>query len=169
MKIIEALKQIKDLKRKAEDLRDKVQKNCALANFETPLYPDQKRQVQEWIQAHHDVLKEALRLRTAVQRTNLEVEVAIEVGGKSVTKSIAEWIHRRRDLAAEELRMWQGLTDRGIREGIGKGPAGDALEIKVVRFYDPTVRDNMIAQFSDEPSIIDAKLEIVNAITDIIE
>lgn len=169
MKIIEALKQIKDLKRKVEDLREKVLKNCALANFETPLYPDQKKQVAEWIQAHSDVLKEVLRLRIAVQKTNLATNVTIEIGGKQVTKSIAEWVHRRRDLATEELKMYQCLTDRGIKEGIGKGPAGDALEIKIVRFYDPTDRDNKLELFSNEPSLIDGKLEIINAVTDIVE
>lgn len=169
MKIIEALKQVKDLQRKAQDLRDKVQKNCALANFETPPYSDQKKQVAEWIQAHSDVLKEILRLRVAIQRTNLAVSVTIEIGGKQVTKTIAEWVHRRRDLASEELKMWQGLSDRGIKEGIGKGPAGDALEIKVVRFYDPAERDGKLDLFSNEPSLVDGKLEIVNAVTDIIE
>lgn len=172
MKLIEGLKQIKDLQRKAEDLRVKVQQNCAISSIENPVYgtaEEQRKKVGGWIQAHSDILKEVLRLRVAIQRTNLEVNVPIELNGKPVVKSIAEWIHRRRDLAHDEFSMWSLLTDRNIKEGVAQSPSGHPMEVKVVRFYDPEERDNMRDLFSSEPSIIDAKLEIVNAITDLIE
>ena len=169
MKIIEALKQTKDLQRKAEDLRDLVKNHCAISSLETQKYPNQTKQVSEWIQAHSDVLKEILRLRVAIQKTNLENEATIELGKKQVTKTIAEWIHRRRDLANEELSMWSVLGDRNIQEGIGKGPTGDPIEIKINRFYDPVERDNKKDLFGSESSIIDSKLEVVNAVTDLME
>lgn len=169
MKIIEALKQTKDLQRKAEDLRTLVKNHCAISSLETQKYPNQTKQVSEWIQAHSDILKEILRLRLAIQKTNLENEVTIELGKKQVTKTIAEWIHRRRDLANEELAMWNVLGDRNIQEGIGKGPTGDPIEIKINRFYDPVERDNKKDFFGSEPSIIDSKLEVVNAVTDLME
>ena len=169
MKIIEALKQTKDLKRKADDLRDLVKDHCAISTLETQKYPNQTKQVSEWMQAHSDVLKEMLRLRVAIQRTNLEVKVTIKLGEKQIEKTIAEWIHRRRDLANEDLSIWNVLGDRGIHEGMAKGPTGDPVEIKVNRFYDPAERDNKKDLYSSEPSIIDAKLEVVNAVTDLIE
>ena len=76
------MKKIKDLGAKAGDLRDKVQKNCVRLSIETELYPDTKGWVTEWIQAHHDLVKEILSLRTAIQRTNLATKVAIEIDGK---------------------------------------------------------------------------------------
>jgi len=169
MKIIEGLKKVKDLLKKAEDLRIKVRDHSALADYETPKYKDQKKQVAEWIQAHSDVLQEISRLRVAIQKTNFETFVTIVLEGKNISKCIAEWIHRRRDLANYELNMWQLLTDRGIREGIGKSVSGEPMEIKIVRFYDPETRDKKVAAYSEEPSLIDAKLEIVNAVTDLIE
>jgi len=169
MKLIEALKQIKDLQKKADDLREKVTKHSAHLNIETPVYPDQKKQVKEWIQAHSDILKEILRLRLAIQRTNLATMVTIEVDGKSVEKSIAEWIHRRRDLAIEELKMWQGLSDRGLKEGTIKQSTDQLVEVKIVRCYDPEERDRKQFALGSEPSIIDGKLEIVNAVTDLIQ
>ena len=141
MKIIEALKKVKDLQRKAEDLRQLVKNHCAISSLETQKYPNQTKQVTEWIQAHGDVLKEILRLRIAIQATNLNTPVNIELGGKGVSKSIAQWIHRRRDLATAELAMWSILGDRGIQEGMAKGPSGDSVEIKIQRFYDPGERD----------------------------
>ena len=169
MKLIEALKKIKELQKKVEDLRDLVKGHCARSSLETDKYPEQAKKVAGWIQSHSDILKEILRLRVAIQKTNIETEVSIELGGKTVTKTIAEWIHRRRDLAGEELKMWACLTDRGVAEGMGKGPTGDPIEIKIVRFYDPTERDNKRELYQAEPITIDSKLEVVNAVTDLIE
>ena len=169
MKLIEALKKIKELQRKVEDLRDLVKNHCARSSLETDKYEGQAKKVSGWIQSHSDILKEILRLRVAIQRTNIETKVSIMLGEKTVTKSITEWIHRRRDLSGEELKMWNCLSDRGIVEGMGKGPTGDPLQIKIVRFYDPVERDNHRDLFQSEPIIIDSTLEVINAITDLIE
>jgi len=169
MKIIEALKKVQDLQRKAEDLRTLAKDNCAISNLETPKYNDQKKQVTAWMQAHSDIVKEILRLRLAIQKTNLEIMVTIELGEKQVEKSIASWIHRRRDLAKEELQIWNVLSDRNVKEGSATGPSGNAIEIKVVRFYDPLERDKMREVYASEPSVIDGRLEVINAITDLIE
>lgn len=172
MKLIEALKQIKDLQRKAADLRQMVATHCAVSNVETPQYgtvEEQRKKVEGWIQAHSDILKEILRLRVAIQRTNLATDVTVELDGKSVTKTIAEWIHRRRDLANDEMVIWNSMGDRGIREGVAQSPSGHNMEIKVVRFYDPTTRDKKRDLFASEPMLIDARLEIANAITDLLE
>ena len=169
MKLIQGLKKIKELQKKAEDLRDLVKNNCARSSLETDKYPEQEKKVRGWIQSHSDLLKEILRLRVATQKTNLATETSIEIGGKTVTKTIAEWIHRRRDLAGDELKIWSCLTDRGVVEGMGKVPTGDVVEVKITRFYDPAERDNMKSLYQSEPMIIDGHLEVVNAVTDLIE
>jgi hypothetical protein len=169
MKIIEAMKQLKLLAVKTKDLRDKVSKHCADLSFETPLYPDTRGQIAEWIQAHTDILQKVAELRVAIQRTNLATPVTIELGGKHVTKSIAEWIHRRRDLSETDLEMWKQLTDRGLKEGQGKTSQGAEIEVKIRRYFDPKLRDEKIELYRSEKSIIDYTLETVNAVTDIIE
>jgi len=169
MKIIEALKMLKDLQRKAEDLRGKVKQHSAHMNFETPVYPDQKGQVAAWIQSHSDLLKEILNLRVSIQKTNINTSVTIELSKKQVTKSIAEWIHRRRDLANFERDMWKQLTDRNLKEGTGMNSMQQPIEVKIVRCYNPSERDERIMALESEPSQVDAKLEIVNATTDLIE
>lgn len=169
MKLIEALKQIKDLQRKTEDLTQKVGKHCADMDFETPVYPDQRAQVDEWLQAISDCMKEILRLRIAIQRTNLLTQVTVELGGKQVTKTLAEWVHRRRDLAKAEKRVWEILGDRGLKEGTVRQSSGEAREIRIRRYYDPKKRDQMVELYTQEPTLIDARLEIVNAVTDLIE
>jgi len=169
MKIIEALKKIKELQKKAEDIRGKIGGNCDILNFETAVYPDTKRQIKEWLQAHGDLLKEVLRLRLAIQKTNINTEVEIELNGKAVKKTIAEGIHRRRDLAGFELGSWKKLTDRGLKEGQVKQSTGEIMELRIVRFYDPVERDKHLEELTSEPMTIDARLEIVNAVTDLME
>lgn len=169
MKLIEAMKKLKDLNVKAEDLRKKVAANCADLSIETPLYgADQKSTVDGWIQAHSDILQEILKLRVAIQRTNISTLVVIEIGGKQVSKSIAEWIHRRRDLANLELSMWKQLGDRGLKEqNVQTSAGGPVTEIRVRRYFDPVQRDQKAELYRSEPSVIDATLEVVNATTEL--
>lgn len=169
MKLIEAMKKLKDLNIKAEDLRKKVAMNCADLSIETPLYgADQKATVDGWMQSHSDILQEILKLRVAIQRTNIATTVTIEVGGKQVSKTIAEWIHRRRDLAKLDMDMWAKLGDRGLKEqNIQTSPGGPVTEVRVRRYYDPKERDAKLELYRSEPSIIDATLEVVNATTEL--
>jgi len=169
MKLIEAMKKIKELRIKAEDIKSKVGTYCADQSHETPVYPDQKAKIKEWTQSYSDILKEILSLRVAIQRTNLATEVTIELGGKQVTKTIAEWIHRRRDLADLEKAVWNVIGDRGLREGTVQTSTGEKTEVKIRRYYDPEERDNKTELFRSEPSVVDSTLEVVNAVTDLVE
>lgn len=170
MKIIEAMKQIKDLQIKAEDLRKKISNYCSDQSHETPMYgKDQAAKIKEWLQSHGDILKQILKLRVGIQRTNIETPVTIELGGVQVTKSIAEWIHRRRDLAALEQSSWSGIGDRNLREGSIKTSTGENMEVRIRRYYDPGERDTKIELYRSEPAKVDSTLEVINAITDIRE
>lgn len=169
MKIIEAMKRLKHLNEKAADLRVKVAQYCADLDYETPTYPDQKAQIEEWLQSHFDTLQEIARLRVAIQRTNLATEVAMDLENHTVKKTIAEWIHRRRDLAQLDGEMWGKLTDRGLREGVSQTSSGGVKEVHIRRYFDPKLRDGRLALYKREPTIIDGYLEVVNAVTDLIE
>lgn len=170
VKIIEAMKQLKTLALRAEGLRAKVGQYCANLPIETPVYPDTAAQLQSWEQSHHDTIKEISRLRLAIQRTNLATQVTIELGGIAITKCIAEWIHRRRDLAKMELALWGVMGDRGLKEqNVQTTPGGPVTEVRIRRYYEPAMRDKMRELYTTEPSVIDGRLEVTNAITDLIE
>jgi len=169
MKIIEAMKTIKEFQMKADDLRKKIAAHCADLDFETPVYQDQAEQVRQWLQAHTDLNKEILKLRVAIQRTNISTEVDMELGGKVVRKTIAEWIHRRRDLAKLDIAAWSMLTDRGLKEGkLPSSTGGTETMVKIRRYYNPLQRDEMLMMYHSEPGVIDRTLEVVNATTDLI-
>jgi hypothetical protein len=169
MKIIEALKKVKELQKKADDIRTKIAQYCVHMNFETPTYKDQPAQIKEWLQSHTDIIQEIEDTRIAIQKTNLATNVTIEIGGNAITKSIAAWIHRRKDLAYASLQAWRSLTDKNLKEGKTQNSTGDIVEVKIVRCYEPKERDIKVDMYTSEPTTIDSRLEVVNAITDILE
>jgi hypothetical protein len=172
MKLIEALKGLKELKRKASDLRDKIARHSAYKSTETAVYgskEDQTKQVKEWLQAHSDIIKEIEKITLAIHTTNLATMVTITIGGVDVTKSIAAWIIRRTELSGYDFQAWAGLTDRRIVEGYETNSAGEKTQVSIVRCYDPKERDNKIGLYNEEPSLINSKMEVVNAITDLID
>ena len=170
MKIIEGLKQIKDLQRKASDIRAKIRECAAKMSFETSKYENQREKVAGWLQSHHDLVLEIERLRERISKTNVLTTVTIDLCDKSITKTIHSWISRRRDLSALDLSAWQQLSDMGLKDQAVRSPSTtEVVEFKVVRFFDPSLRDKKIDALKSEISIIDAKLEIVNATTDLLD
>lgn len=172
MTIVEAMKLRKRLAKKAEDLREKIGKNCAILDINTPLYgADQEKVLCSWLQSHRDIIKKMEEISVAIQKTNIKTDVTIVIDGKEITKSLAAWVLRRRELAPMDLSAWKALGDRGL-EDQPYHPAEAPKEIKVakvLRFFDPKLKDAMVDLFSGEPSRIDAKLEVVNATTELVE
>jgi len=171
MKIIEALKQTKYLKRKLEDLRVKISNHCVDMDCDTPVYPDQKGQVQKWIQMFGDTVKEIGRLKHCLNRTNIETKVSVQIDEKSIEKSIAEWIIRRRELIELEKRCWMVQDDGRFpaQQAMKRNDSGEQFIANIRRYYDPVVRDKRLALLGEEPTLIDSTLEIANATTDLIE
>ena len=172
MKIIEALKRIKSNRDKVYDLINKVRENSARLSSQTSPYGDEaaaKAQVQSWIDTVKSVLRENEVLANRVHRTNVATQVTIELGGKQVTKSIDEWLTRRKDGVDLEQMLWQSVGDRGLKETLATKPDGTTEHIVVVRHYDVRMRDENLSVMLTEKSEIDSALEIVNATTDLLE
>ena len=166
MKIIQAMKLIKTLLGECQEIRVQIAQYCAYPNLEDPVYNDQSEQIDRWLQAHKDKLQKVLELRIGIQRANLATMVSIN----GTERCIAAWRHRRRDLAELERQGWGQLSDRGIREGSMKNSqTQENVMVKIVRCYDPEKRDKMKSALAHEASIIDSELEVVNAVTDIVE
>ncbi len=170
MKLIEAMKRVKMNKEKIADLQRKIATHCANLNHETPVYGTETgNKVREWLQSATDLSQENVRLLLSIQRTNLATHVAVELGGKSVSKTIAEWVWRRREYAKLDEATWRQLTDRGLKEGVASTSTGQPFELKIVRHFNPTERDEKVSMYTTEPHQVDVALEIANAVTDLIE
>ncbi len=170
MKIIEAMKRVKANKEKLADLQKQIGQYCAGYDFEAPTYGmDTANKITEWLQSCDDISRQSAKLLVAIQRTNLATSVTITLGDNNITKSIAEWVWRRREYAKIDLATWSMLTDRNLKEGMHTNSQGTPTLVKVVRHYDPVKRDRMVAMYKSEHHEIDAALEVVNAVTDVIE
>lgn len=168
MKIIEAMKQIKANKEKVQELMQRIQRNSAHLSIESPQYENQGDKVREWTQSCLDVSRDNVELLVRIARTNLATQVTIQMGDKAVTKSIAEWVWRRREYANVDKAIWLAQSDRNLKEGMVQTSPGVNSEIKLVRYYDPGERDRNADIYMREPHLIDATLEVVNATTDLL-
>jgi hypothetical protein len=173
MKVIQAMKEVKDLLRKANDIRTKRKTFCADLNNQDPAYKTteaQEKQIREWGDAHRDILRLVEKRRVQIQKTNISKNVVIEIAGQQVQKCIAAWIHRRRDLADLEAESWSNLSTGRLSESAVKdAKTGEVVAVKIRRYYDQAERDKMVEIFTSEKSIIDGSLEVANATTDLIE
>lgn len=172
MKIIEAMKRIKENKEKIVDLQSKISQYHVNMSYETPVYGnDTKAKIDGWLQSAHDIVLDNVKLLTQIGKTNLATQVTITLGDKPLTKSIAEWVWRRREYAQIDFNTWAKLNDRGLKDQLAAAttPGAEPTKITVVRHYDPSNRDFFVAMYKSEPHQIDAALEVINAVTDLIE
>lgn len=168
MKIIEAMKQVKANKEKVAELMQRIQRNSAHLSIETPQYENQADKIKEWVQSCLDVSRDNVELLVRIAKTNIATQVTITLGDKNVTKSIAEWVWRRREYAQVDLGIWGSLSDRNLKEGQVQTSPGVFSELKLVRYYDPNERDKNMDIHRNEKHVIDATLEVVNATTDLL-
>lgn len=176
MKLIEAMKQQKHTLRKMEDLRKKIAMYCADLDCMQPTYgtaEEQKKKVGEWLQMHHDLALELTNIKRKIQLTNLNTPVEIKVGDNTITRSIAEWVIRRREIIDLEVQSYSILTDKGLADRsmlMRSGVSDDKVRQARVRFYfDASERDKNIETLKTEKESIDKALEIANATTELCE
>jgi hypothetical protein len=185
MKIVQAIKAIKDIQKQIDDLMDKVQKYSSDEDDQDPVYgtvEKQTDQISSWMQAIRDLNAEIERLDYCIKKTNVITMVTIKLGDKEIKKPIASWIKRgqssigkrgnkRLSLSESDLRAWQCLRENTGRTEtkVVKGKDGGDVVVKFRRYWDPKKRDEMMKLYASEPSIIDGVLEEVNATVDLIE
>jgi len=170
MKIIQAMKLVKANKEKILELQTRIKNHSAHISIEKPLYEQQQEKVREWTQGCLDIARDNVELLVRIAKTNLATQVTIELApGKSATKSIAEWVWRRREYAACDKLTWQSQGDRGLKEQRVQTSPEHVTEITIVRYYDPGVRDANLDALRREPSLIDGQLEVTNAVTDLLD
>jgi len=176
MLLIEGLKEQKSTIRKMEDLRKKIGAHCADLDCMSPVYgsaEEQKKKISEWLQSHHDLALNLTELKKKIQATNLATQVSIKIGEDIITRSITEWVIRRREVIDLENLAYSSLTDRNLAEKglrtLGNSDEQKKIQNARVRFYfDATARDENIDLLKTEKDSIDKTLEIINATTQII-
>ncbi len=110
------------------------------------------------------------RLKYCIAKTNVATQVNVLLGEKIVTKSIVEWINRRKTFATLDTAIWNKLNDKKLPMVANTQKSnGENQETKLRRYYDPRERDIKRELYGSEPLAIDAALEVTNAVTDLME
>lgn len=169
MKIIEAMKRLKVILKRMQDNAQQVAVYSSILSTEKAHFgseDDQKKKVKSLVQANTDLAMEYLKLKSAIERTNLEVRVTMPDGGNY---SISELLVIRRVLAQPMVNTYNAMStasaDQRAKSGFGR--TGEGAMPTAVRMYSEEERNAGIARWQELYSAIDARLEVVNATTDL--
>lgn len=172
MKIIEAMKEAKLIEKKIRKNNELITEySSALDNEKLPFLTEEEqiKEVKKLVQSNIDLEERYISLKVAIDRTNLATKVSIEGAKREYTifellvikrkfgKTMIEKYTSMNGSKAEAKRMSYGRLSSE-----GKAPS-------VIKFYDEREKNNNINDIENFLAKIDSRLEVVNAVTDIIE
>lgn len=169
MKIIEALKNLKTIEKRILKNCEDITKYSAWVDIETIAFETEEKQraeVASLVQSNLDLETEYLRLKTAIETTNLAVSVTI----KDRTYSISNLVTLKRKAKGFRAMTYNALDGRGavqrMQQIYAKGfDAGNPP--KVVAAYKEEDKNKALREWDDFVSAIDGRLEVVNAETEL--
>lgn len=172
MKIIEALKNLKTIEKRVQKNCEQLLEYSGWVSTETPAFETeykQKIEVASLIQANLDLEKEYLRLKTAIETTNLAINVAIG----DLTYSISNLVSLKRNMKAGKdfrLKTYKSLDARAavlrMQQIYTKG-FDAANPPKVIVAFKEEDKNSALREWENFLSQIDGKLEVVNAETEL--
>jgi len=168
MKIIEGMKRLRVIEKRMESQRNAVTEYASKLSTEMPRFQtkeDQAKEVASLIQSNNDLCAEYLRIKRSIEYTNLKVSV--ELQGKAY--SISDLLVVKRKLADRMVATYRALNDTVARDRLRNAPKFDGETPKVEVLYDERTKLDNIRKWQDLADIIDSRLEVINATTDLIE
>ena len=168
MKIIEGMKRLRVIEKRMESQRNAVTEYASKLSTEMPRFQtkeDQAKEVASLIQSNNDLCAEYLRIKRSIEYTNLKVSV--ELQGKAY--SISDLLVVKRKLADRMVATYRALNDTAARDRLRNAPKFDGETPKVEILYDERTKLDNIRKWQDLADIIDSRLEVINATTDLIE
>ena len=177
MKIIEAMKEMPLIIKKVNAHNQKISQYSSTLSTVKDLpfgtVEGQTKEVASLVQSNEDLIKRYLMLQRSLAFTNTQIKV--EINGDS--KTIAEWLHIRNagihsnnGLYGAMVNTYRALNTNRANAMIGEVRTDlSETALQVIRCYDQKMADEKIESLTDIYDQIDAKLEVVNATTDLIE
>jgi len=163
--LTEALAELKTIPKRIESKRDTIRTHMIRQDhLKDPLEKDgssQAQAVRTAFQSIDDLTKRMIKLRTAINEKNLDVDLTIE----GMTYSIAEWITWKREIVPILAPIFRGTIQR-LSE-LHTSPYGKDEGNYIINVNEEQLRkvaeklDSVIGQ-------LDGKLSVLNATTTII-
>jgi len=169
MKIIEAMKGLKLIEKKIDANIEKIGQYSSTVSTERPAFGDEKAQEKEvasLVQANTDLVKEYLKTKRTIELTNLKVTA--DFGGQTYT--LSDLLVLKRRLGDKLLATYNALNTKyaDARVRVAQKEA-DGTPGKVLRHYDEKKKNENLEWLLNMMSNIDARLEVINATTDVVE
>jgi hypothetical protein len=177
MKLVEALKNLKTIEKRVDKNCEQIQQYASAVSTETLPFETEERQRQEvssLIQANHDLEKEYLKLKTAIEHTNLSTKVHIGERMHTISEliTIKGAAKGKPGIGRFRLKTHQALTPAPamsrMQQLFNKQGGIDAQNPpKVIPFYKEEDKNRQLKDWEEFMSQIDGKLEVVNAETEL--
>lgn len=177
MKLIEALKNTKTIEKRIEKNCELIRQYAAWVSVETPAFETEERQRQEvasLVQANLDLEKEFLRLKVAIETTNLATRVAIGAQEYSIAELNVLRGNRKTGLKGSgqfRLGTYSALSGQlaaqRMQQIFSKG-IDAANPPRVITAYAEADKNKALREWDELLSQIDGRLEVVNAETELL-
>lgn len=168
MKIIEALKRLKVIEKRIVSNNAEITKYASKLNTEMPVFesvPEQKKEVMSRVQSNVDLAKEYLKIKSDIEFTNLTTKV--ELNGKMY--SLTDLLYIKRKVAGMMADTFKALNDSVARTRERNAAVVDGKRPVVELMYDETFKNANTREWLELYDIIDSRLEVINATTDLVE
>jgi len=169
MKLIEAMKRLKLLEKRMAGNWENITKYASQLSHEKLYFnthEEQTKEVSGIIQSTHDLVWEYMRLKANIDYTNLRTVVTIK--GKEYT--IAQLLLMKRKMVAVLKSSYQALNSKSAESRMHRTVAvPDGSSVSVITFFNEREKNVQLLYWMEVESEIDARLEVVNATTDLLE
>ncbi len=165
MMLIEGMKELKLLEKRMRDNTEKITKYSSGLSNEKETFGSEKKQrleVSSLIQSNIDLFKHYLKLKTAIEKTNINTTIHFNDIGEF---NLVELLAIRRRMSQPVLNTFHALTTREADNKMRVARIPENVEVQVVRYYDEEEKNNQLRKWMDFFDAIDGKLEVVNATT----
>ena len=165
MTLIEALKKLNLLNKKMQRNAEDIQRYSSKPSNRKPLFDTEKEQretIKNLVQSTLDMANEYSVLHARVNRTNMETEVLFQ--GKKWT--IHEMILYNQRLADNIVACYSAMNSHEAEKSMRSYGSSDTT---VELLFDEKERANGLSKWMDIKEEINAKLEVVNATTDLVD
>jgi len=173
MMIIEGMKRLRVIKKRMASNIDSVNKYAAIISSERPMFgseDEQKKEVKEIIQSNLDLLREYLKLKKRIERTNLQT--VVEIGGVEYT--ISDLLILKRELVQLVVNTYDALNVNqaqmrlnSMRHHVPTGQQGETPRIN--HMFDEKEKNEQLRKWQDLYDNIDSRLEVINATTTLLD
>ena len=168
MKIVEAMKELRTIEKRMQSNISYLDQYSSILNTERPEFgteEDQKKEVAALLQSNKDLMAQYLKIKSSIEKTNLETLVEI----KGETKSIGEWLIIRRKLAKVMEMTYSALSSNNASNRMRMNMGSSDRTPQIIKMFDEKIKLEGLDKWQTMSDNIDARLQVINALTDIIE